>query len=158
MTDIKLLKEYPQYAPILAYWCYMEWYRERPSIPFDLVLKSFQERSNGEKLPLSWIAVENGIPAGMVSLKEKDLWSRKDLTPWLVSLFVAPEFRNIGISEKLINNVINKTRDIGYKILYLYVWNHLTDIEKYYLRKGWIFEGDAEGNDGKKVKILSHPL
>ena len=86
MAYITLLKKHPDYAPILALWAYREWYKTR-SIPFDLIIKSYKKRINHEQMPMTWIAIEDDIPAGMVSLKENDLWSRKNLNPWLAFSF-----------------------------------------------------------------------
>jgi GNAT superfamily N-acetyltransferase len=104
MAYITLLKKHPDYASILAFWAYREWYKTR-SIPFEIIIKSYKERVNAERIPMTWIAIEDDIPAGMVSLKENDLWSKKNLNPWLASLFVLPEYRNRGIGYLLIKQV-----------------------------------------------------
>ncbi len=156
MAIIKLLKECPDYAPILGYWTYMEWFRGR-SIDFDIVVKAFKKRIDDSSLPISWVAIEDGVPAGMVSLKIDDLWSRKNLNPWLVSLYVAPEFRKHGIGSKLIESVISKTRELGLKNLYLYVsddrWDHLVG---YYQKRDWELVEVAPGNDNNKVKVFCY--
>ena len=156
MAVIKLLKECPDYVSILGFWAYMEWYKDKSPIPFDIVIKSFDRRKNESVLPVSWVALENGLPVGMVSLKDKDLWSKEDITPWLTSLFVLPEFREKGIASDLIKAVLTKTAEFGFNTLYLFVANsrmHL--LEKYYKDKGWKDIGDARGNEGETVKLFS---
>ena len=154
MAVIKLLNDHPDYAPILAFWSYMEWYRNRP-IEFDIVLKFYQIRKNDKTLPISWVSIEDGIPVGMISLKENDLWSRMDLKPWLSSLYVLPEFRNLGIGTLLIKSVIDKSRELGYSRLYLFTAQSKEyQLDNFYIRKGWRFFDNAIDNDGMETKIF----
>ncbi len=159
MAVVKLLKEYPDYAPILGFWTYMEWFRNR-SVDFDLVVKSIRKRIDDTSLPVSWVAIEDSIPVGMVSLKKDDLWSRKDLNPWLVSLYVTREFRKHGIGTMLIDSVIAKSKELGFSDLYLFVDSDNTQpyLRHYYFNRGWKFFEDAFGNDKNEVKIFSHSL
>ena len=158
MAVIKLLKEFPSHAPILADWAYGEWYRQS-NINLDTLIKAYQLRIDDLELPVSMVALENDIPVGMVSLKENDLWSRKDLNPWLASLFVVPEFRKMGIGSMLINSLIKKTEAFGYRVLYLFVSeDRLSKLEKFYTNRGWIYYGNAKGNIEDKVKIFNYNI
>ncbi|HPK44074.1 MAG TPA: hypothetical protein PLV62_03750, partial [Spirochaetota bacterium] len=79
MVQVHLLNHFPQYAPILAYWSYREWYTQR-DIPFDVIIRSYIERAHSSTIPLAWVAIdEKKLPVGMVSLKNNDLWARTDL-------------------------------------------------------------------------------
>ncbi len=158
MAEIKLLCERPDYAPVLAYWSYNLWYRKRP-IDFDVILKAYKQRAAGGKVPLSWVAVEESMPVGMISLKLDDLWTRKDLNPWLASLYVVPEFRNRGIAESLVNAVIAGARDLGYAEIYLFLGpkEHM-DLELYYSNRGWQYMEDAIDNDDQPTKIFYYSL
>ena len=154
MTDIRLLKEYPHYAPILGLWAYKEWYGKRDIGP-DTVIKSYQIRINDRILPIAMVALEDGVPAGMVSLKDNDLWCRKDLNPWLASLYVAPEYRNRGIGSALIENLLKYSKKLKFTRLYLFTWDHLSD---FYSRRGWKYLNNAPGNDGGEVMIFYHDV
>ena len=48
----------------------------------------------------------------MVSLKENDLWSRKDLNPWMASLYVVPEYRGKGIGSSLVTHAAETAKTI----------------------------------------------
>lgn len=113
------LYEKPEYAPILAHWSYSEWYLKR-DIPFDVNLKAYQRRSQSRKIPLSLVAIVGTVPVGMVSLKENDLWSRKDLNPWLASLFVLKEYRHIGVGTMLVRQLVREAEALGYAGLHLF--------------------------------------
>jgi GNAT superfamily N-acetyltransferase len=154
MAVIKPLRDFPAYAPILAYWSYRQWYRKR-DIGFDHLIKSYKKRASAKHLPISWIAIEEDMPVGMVTLKENDLWSRKDINPWLASLYVEPDFRRRGIGEQLINAVIVKARKLGLARLHLFLDSaELVTLERYYIKRGWSFFEEALDNDGNETKIF----
>jgi len=153
MAGVLPLKECPDYAPVLAYWSYNLWYRPRP-IDYDTIIKAYRLRASDGRLPLAWVAVDETMPVGMASLKEDDLWTRKDLNPWLASLYVVPEFRKKGIAEQLMRAVMDGARSLGYKKLYLFLGpEEDTDLGSYYSRRGWTYLEDAVDNDGHPTKI-----
>jgi GNAT superfamily N-acetyltransferase len=152
------LSSVPDYAPILAYWSYMQWYKKR-EIEFNLILKSYRERSETDDIPLSFVALSGSFPVGMVSLKENDLWTRKDLNPWLASLYVLPEYRRIGIGEMLVQSVIKKAQQMLFKNLYLFTGREEgIDLNSYYEKRGWKFTGSGEDNDGNPTSIYIYNL
>jgi GNAT superfamily N-acetyltransferase len=157
MARIILLKDASDYAPILAYWAYGEWYVNR-SFDFNLLIKAYQDRIDDSKLPVSLVAIENGIPVGMVSLKENDVWSRKDLNPWLNSLYVVPEFRNRGIGKLLIEKVKKKAMDLNISRLFLFADADNIYLNNYYNNIGWTFLKDEKGNDENKIKIYYYNI
>ncbi len=156
--EIMPLHMVPDYAPILAHWSYMEWYRSR-SMDFTLVLKAYQERAKNKTAPLSFVALDRSLPVGMVTLKRDDLWSRKDLNPWLASLYVLPEYRKGGTGQALIRAVTAKADELGYPRLHLFLGQHDRNwLERYYLNRGWAVSESAVDNDGIETKILIYDL
>lgn len=83
--QIEPLTIYSDFAPILAYWAFTQWYLKR-NISFAIKVKDYQARARSENIPCSFVALVDGLPVGMVSIKNNDLWHRKDLNPWLASL------------------------------------------------------------------------
>lgn len=147
------LNEKPEYAPILAYLSFNEWYLNR-NVPFEAILREYKKRAHDEAIPCSFIALQGTYPAGMVSLKENDLWSRRDLAPWLSSLWVHPDFRKKGIGERLINAVISSAVSEGFGRIYLFLDNkEINYLRKYYMKRGWTFFSECYDNDGAKSEI-----
>jgi len=157
-VKIAMLNEFPEYAPVLAYWTYHEWYRKR-NIDFRLVLKSYQARLKNITPPLSFLVLYDSFPVGMVSLKEHDIISRKDLCPWLSSLYVIPEYRGRGIGSSLIATLTDRARDLGFNSLYLFLGNSNQEyLENLYQKKGWLYLTDTMDNDGCDTKIFFRNL
>ncbi len=108
-------------------------------------------------MPYTFAAVADTLPIGMASLKENDLWSRKDINPWLASVYVLPSFRKSGIGTMLIDKVIEKSKSLNFKRLHLFLGsNDIATLEKYYIKRGWDFFDSAADNDGKDTKIFTY--
>ena len=152
--SIKTLNEFPQYAPILAYWSHIEWYTKR-KIDFSDNVNSYIQRSQNNSLPITFIAFYDSIPAGMVSLKMNDLWNRPDLAPWLASLFVYPKFRGLGISKQLVNAAVLSAKSFNFSKLFLFTGNNTDfDLRAFYSRLGWQYFEDCIDNDGVESVIM----
>lgn len=152
------LSSVPDYAPILAHWSYSQWYTGR-DIEFSLVLKSYKQRAESDNLPLSFIALSGSFPVGMVSLKNNDLRTRKDINPWLASLYVLPGYRNRGTGEMLINRVIENARQMSLENLYLFTGGEEgVDLNSYYEKRGWKFLAGGVDNDENPTNIYIYNL
>nr|WP_237578962.1 GNAT family N-acetyltransferase [Legionella pneumophila] len=132
---IDLLKNHPNTIPKLA----AIWYQVLgslwvPDIPVERVAARFQEHLNENKLPLTFVAFCDGKPVGMCSLRDND-GIRPDLTPWLGSLVVHPDYQREGIAFKLINAIKQKTKQLGFNQLYLFTF--YPTLPNYYAALGW---------------------
>lgn len=159
-TTITILPLYekPDYAPILALWSYRQWYGSR-DIPFDLNLKAYQKRSIGTDVPLSLVAIADTMPVGMVSLKENDLWQRRDLNPWLASLYVCEDYRGKGAGTLLVRALIDEARSSRYNELFLFLGHSEgVDLGAWYESLGWTFVETALDNDGSETSIYRYDL
>ena len=145
MITIDLLKYYPETIPR----CAEIWHEVLgkiwvPEIPVERVIQRFGEHLNGNVLPMTVVALDADKPVGMCSLREND-GIRPDITPWLGSLVVDPEYQKKGIGKLLIEATKDKARELGFKQLYLFAFDAtLTD---YYSRFGWSVIGMDEFKD-----------
>ncbi len=73
-------------------------------------------------------------PLGVALLRDHDLATFRELTPWLSSLFALPSFRGTGIGFHLIQTVEHAAIERGARRLYLYTPNQ----ERFYARLGWL--------------------
>jgi GNAT superfamily N-acetyltransferase len=158
MLKIYPLHEKKSLYPILAYWSYIYWFRDR-DIPFEIVMQEYKKRASVNELPYSFVALWDGFPAGMVSIRKTDLLSREDLTPWLSALYVLPDYRNRGIGSELIEAVLNSSREIGFKKIFLFLdQRDIIELERYYSARGWIYLDNGADSDGNNTKIFFHEL
>ncbi len=88
---------------------------------------------NRNKLPIAWVAHENGQPLGTAALRVHDLEGRQDLTPWLGGVFVGSQFRRRGIGGALCSTVEDAAQSRGIQTLYLFT----LDKQAWYSRLGW---------------------
>jgi predicted N-acetyltransferase YhbS len=75
-----------------------------------------------------------GKPAGCCLFVRAEIDAKHELTPWLASLYVAPEFRKQGVGAALVRAIETHARDVGCSVLHLYTVNS----EPFYARLGWI--------------------
>ncbi|HNV46421.1 MAG TPA: GNAT family N-acetyltransferase [Spirochaetota bacterium] len=151
MIEIVPLARLPHLAEVLGGWAYGEWYAHR-DVPRAAVIESYRHRAHSRnELPIAWVALEDGRPAGMASLKPDDLWSRRDLGPWLASLYVDPHRRNRGVATRLVETVVAAARDLSFPRIFLFRSHEWLD--DFYRNRGWSLYGDCVDNDGRPAKI-----
>lgn len=135
MMEIVYLADYPDFAPILAEWHYQEWNRLHANDSVARRLEHLRAASNRRRIPSVLVAVENGELRGSATLAEYDMETRRDLTPWMTDVFVAPEFRRRGIASALVRRVMEEAKATGVPQLFLFTtgpWR-----ERLYAGLGW---------------------
>ncbi|ARN84648.1 GNAT family N-acetyltransferase [Candidatus Nucleicultrix amoebiphila] len=153
--NIHLLHQYPQYIPRLAQiWQEVLGERWLPGIPLKNIEKRFQDHLNTETLPLTYVALENMTPVGMVSLRVTD-GVRPDLTPWLGSLVVDTAYQGLGVGKSLVKKAEEKVREMGFEKLYLLTFD--TTLEGWYGQMQWSKIG-YDQLQGKLVTLMSLEL
>lgn len=83
-------------------------------------------------VPTTFIAVNDEL-LGSAAVIEHDMDTRMELTPWLASVYVTPEFRKQGIGSKLVLHVMEKAKENNIDKLYLFT----PDREAFYARLDW---------------------
>ncbi|MBN1976389.1 MAG: GNAT family N-acetyltransferase [Anaerolineae bacterium] len=128
------LAEHPDAIPTLASWVYNQWGHWMPAdiIP-ETLAREFEKRTIPSCIPETFVAVEGHAPLGTASLVIHDLAARRDLSPWLAAVYVAPEFRNQGVGSALVQAVTDEAQALGVERLYLFT----PDKMSFYGRLGW---------------------
>ncbi len=109
-----------------------------------------RKQAGSRQIPMTLVAYSGDNPIGSASLTAHDMDTRPDLSPWLATVCVAPEYRNQGIASALVKRAVQEAGKLGIKTLYLFTW----DRESLYARLGWsVFErGEYRG---EQVVIMS---
>lgn len=139
MLEIALLKHHSDKIRVLA----EMWYELLgciwvPDVIIDRVEARFHEHLNDDKLPLTFVALENNKPVGMCSLRSND-GIRPDLTPWLGSLIVDKPVQGQGIARLLVEAIKNQAKTMGHDTLYLLTFD--PTLPDYYCSLGWEYMG-----------------
>jgi GNAT superfamily N-acetyltransferase len=122
------LHNVPEHAETIARWIF-------ETFPHEFENTTFAEWLEQMKHPnrVTFVAVENGQALGTASLDFEDLPPRDDLTPWLASVYVLPEFRAHGLGATLVEAVVKEAKVKGFKQIYL----HTSDRADFYKKRGW---------------------
>jgi GNAT superfamily N-acetyltransferase len=139
------LAERPKLVDCCVAWSFGEWGSQIETRTILQVHDDYVRSINGDVLPVTWMALWDDKPAGMIRLKKHCHIEREDLGPWLSSLYVHPRYRERGIAEKLCRHVEMAAKNVyGYEELYLY-----TGIaEKFYEKLGYKKIGTVQDRSG----------
>lgn len=151
---MKLRLEYlPREAAVLravAGWIHGEWAHLNPGRTFEKVYARLGQRAGSRKLPLTILARDGRRAIGTASLLLNDMDRRRDLTPWLGAVYVAPEYRGRGVGAALCRRVEAEAARLGLGRLYLFT----EDREDFYAKMDWKPEERTEYR-GQRVVIMS---
>ena len=133
----RYLAHHPELADELARWAWTEWrvFFDARGRTCDDARRSYGERAQIGALPLALVAFAGGKLVGTVSLMVHDLPTRPELTPWLASLFVVPDFRRRGVASLLIERAVVEAARL--KLPTLYLWTSSAEAEALYRKVGW---------------------
>jgi len=131
---IGYLADHTEHIPRLAGWLYAQWGYLHENDSVERRAARLESRATRGGIPVTFVAVDGETLLGSASLVDDDLESRPHLTPWLASVYVAPEHRGRGVASALVERVVEEARDSGVSRLYLWT----TDQERLYARLGWI--------------------
>ncbi|MFW6036175.1 MAG: GNAT family N-acetyltransferase [Halothermotrichaceae bacterium] len=151
---IVYLRDYPEYVDTVVDWVYNEFVIKEGKKKEKNKIKEYFSNTNYDKFPICYIAIEEEVCLGTVSIFENDLKPRQDLSPWLGSLYVSEEHRGKGIAAKLINKVLEKVSEMGYTEVYLRT-EHTAD---YYKKRNWSFVSDEVDIDGRDTEVYLYDM
>lgn len=135
MEVIRLEREDNEIFDKVCEWNY-NWWGKKNNKSMEEVRCFFAHSICTDKLPQTYVAIDDeGVPVGMYQLSmSDDLFSRPDIYPWLINVFVDENYRGRHYSKVLMETVREKARDAGIETLYLYT-SHVGLYEKF----GWEF-------------------
>ncbi len=126
-------------GPLLARWHAQEWGHLYDTWDQVQAEAEFAAMTTAGVLPTTWVAFDGdrrdeGAVMGSVTLAlTDDLPGYESLSPWLVSLFVAPAHRNGGVGAALVERLMAEADGLGVDT----VWLFTAGQEGYYLERGW---------------------
>lgn len=88
--------------------------------------------NNNDKVILILGLIDNKELLGFISLFKYDGDERKDLSPWYATMYVKEQYRGLGYSKLLNNELLKEAKNMGFNIIYL-----KTDLINYYEKFGF---------------------
>ncbi|WP_160154656.1 GNAT family N-acetyltransferase [Microbulbifer sp. ALW1] len=131
--DIVDLAQVPQAIETLARWHYDEWQQLYPEESLADFIADLRASTAAIPVPSTFVARENDVLIGSISLLERDMEIDEPWTPWLANLFVHPDYRQRGVGKQLIKHLTQFCRANAVKQLYLFT----PESRSYYETLGW---------------------
>jgi GNAT superfamily N-acetyltransferase len=132
MLKILPLARVPEHLVTLAQWHHRQWSYLYPDESFDDRLRRMQPHLHASFIPGTYVAIDSS-PVGSASIIENDMETRPELTPWLASVYVKPDFRHRGIGRQLVNHIEKLAGEHNIRQLFLFT----PDQQAFYQRLGW---------------------
>ena len=127
-----------------------KWWGEKYEFSYKEMETLYKTYIADEKIPNLYALIINETLVGMYEINEKDKIDVRDYCPYLANVFVKEEYRGLGYSKYLINDAIKRTKELGYKKLYLH-----TKHDSLYQRYGFEFLEKVKIKYGeKKIYVL----
>lgn len=133
MAEIDYLANHPDWIATIAEWHHNEWGHLHENATLQRRIEKLEAQLNYDTIPIAFVAKLKSVPVGSASIVKHDLPDRKDLSPWVASVYVLPEYRKQGIGSALVNKAVEKAHEMQIPRLYLFTWNQ----EKLYAELGW---------------------
>ncbi len=144
--DIRLvnLKEIPAAIDTLARWHHDQWSYLLPEATLENRIERMQAYLNDDFIPSTWVAVSGKTVMGSAAIVHHDLEIRRELSPWLASVYVGKDFRRQGIAARLVQHVIIKTASQGFDRFYLYTpdQQYLYSTLGWHIRENTVYKGE----------------
>ncbi|MGO2879841.1 MAG: GNAT family N-acetyltransferase [Halomonas sp.] len=132
-TTIQRLSADSPHLPTVVRWTFAAWGNLYPGLTLEEAIDDTMSECGISGVPSVFIALQDDVPVGTACLIDDDMSIRRELTPWLASVFVAPEWRGQGVASALVQRVEAEVRNSGIHQCYLYT----PDQQSLYQRLGW---------------------
>ena len=150
---IDFLGNHQNLLPELAKLHFSEWKHLSPDKTLDDRILKLRQMAQSSDVPFVVVAIDNNQLIGSAALVNEDMKTRKDLSPWLASVFVKPGFRKNGIGTELVRHIEDEAKRLGIKKLFLFT-EHARNL---YSKLGWYDLEECE-YEGVNVAIMSKQI
>lgn len=147
--QVSHVKYFQNWIPIIAKWIYEEWSYAFPMRTLQEIQKALFGRMNENEMPITLIAHDERGVLGTASLKASDMEILPELTPWLSSVFVHPDYRGQGVATVLVAEIEKIARQQGFARIH--VFNPIT--QGVFEKMGWSVLQTVQYG-GKELGIL----
>jgi predicted N-acetyltransferase YhbS len=147
---VELMSDHPELVPVVSAWHFGEWGHEDPGGTPDSWAASLRERALRDRIPAVFVAFEGSLPIGSSALVSADMKTHPELSPWLINVFVLPEYRGTGVGGAVVDHACGFASGLGTEAVYLYTQGS----GALYRRLGWSVLA-SESYGGAPVTVMS---
>lgn len=141
----------PEHVPTIAAWHQAQWGYLNPGESVKTRIEKMRRYLKGAVMPVMYICVDGAQLIGTAALVESDMDSHPELSPWLASVYVKPDYRKQGVGAALVKRVVSEAKALDLSPLYLFT----PDQARFYQNLGWQFiaQESYRGGDATLMKI-----
>jgi GNAT superfamily N-acetyltransferase len=152
---IRLLADEPHLIPLAGDLRWREWGRPPEPVERDWWVAVTAREAGRDALPVTWVALDaRGQAVGAVGLGEYDIEERRDRSPWVLGMVVAPDRRGQGVGRQLMNALEAWAAQRGYSR----AWVASGPAAGFYQACGWILIEWLQRSSGETMAILTKAL
>ena len=143
MTEYRYitLREEPERKDMAAEWFHSKW-----GVPKAAYLECMEAYLKHETEFGWYLCMDGDKIVGGMGVIDNDFHDRKDLSPNVCAVYTEEEYRSKGIAGKLLNMVVQDTKDKGISPIYL-----VTDHTDFYERYDWEFLCMVQGDEEEEM-------
>ncbi|MDQ3002240.1 MAG: GNAT family N-acetyltransferase [Fibrobacterota bacterium] len=147
--QVSHVKYFQNWIPIIAKWIYEEWSYAFPMRTLQEIQKALFGRMDETEMPITLVAHDERGVLGTASLKASDMEILTEISPWLSSVFVHPDYRGQGVAAALVAEIEKLARQQDFS--QLHVFNPIN--QGVFEKMGWSLLQTVQYG-GKELAIL----
>lgn len=124
---------------------YTYWKQFNPALDLEDTIYKFKKLYTSEnKLPIGYACYDEENLVGFSTLRKENLKKYPKIFPWISSVMIFDEYRGQGYGRKMLQEIANKAKELGYKKVYLWT----DQAPEFYKKIGYTYLQQIEKNEG----------
>lgn len=124
---------------------YTHWKQFNPALDLEETINKFKNQFTKEEgLPIGFACYNDNILVGFCTLQKNNLKKYPEIYPWICSVMIFEEYRHQGYGTKMLQEIANKAKELGYNKVYL--WKD--QAPEFYKKIGYTYLQQVEKNEG----------
>lgn len=124
---------------------YTHWKQFNKELDLEGIVDNFKNKFTQEEgLPIGYACYSDDILVGFCTLKKENLKKYPEIYPWISSVMIFDEYRHQGYGTKMLQEVANKAKCLGYDKVYLWT----DQAPDFYKKIGYSYLQKVEKNEG----------
>lgn len=124
---------------------YTHWKQFNPALDLEETINKFKNQFTKEEgLPISFACYNNNTLVGFCTLQKNNLKKYLEICSWICSVMIFEEYRYQGYGTKMLQEIANKAKELGYNKVYLWT----DQAPEFYKKIGYTYLQQVEKNEG----------